>query len=162
MIPDEMKEWGLYRNGEPITMGGEIKFKDDEKGSRMTREEYEKCKPANDACIVEMLKSLAEHEAKFAHDRYGYYHSPHEGLAVIDEEVHEAQAEADIVQGNMNWLRRTVFSDFHGERQDATKRLYDAALHLAQEALHVAATALRFQQASEHGEGEWAPREEAK
>ena len=122
----------------------------------MTPEEHKQQKPIHDAAVHSALTHLANKEAAFAHERYGYYRSPHEGFALIDEEVWEAHAEYDIVRGNTNWLQRCVYGNFNGEMAKVAGHIRRNALSLAQEAIHVAATAARFLQAMNAESGEFA------
>ena len=125
----------------------------------MTPEEHKVQKPIHDKAVHAVLSQLAEREAAFAMERYGYYHSPHEGLAIIEEEAAEAKAEYDDLDEACSDLRcyvRFSYANAHANTCDTVEYLYGAALNLAREAIHVAATAQRFLQAMEAQHAEFA------
>lgn len=126
-------------------------------GGSMTPEEYEKQKPAHDEQLYDHIRDLTKKEAAFAHERYGYYHSSHEGLAIIEEEVAEAAEKMWWVNRARKRLRRAVRCDETKEYTSvAAKDVYVYAMGIAFEAIHVAATAQRYLEALEEGHGEFA------
>lgn len=128
----------------------------EKKDERMTPEEYRVQKPIHDRAVHAVLRKLAEREVVFARDRYGSYHSPHEGLAVIDEEVWEAKRAIEMLSSSRNLLRNSVYCDRDFEVTENAAMIEKYAFCLAQEAIHVAATAQRFLQALDAGNGEFA------
>lgn len=122
----------------------------------MTADEYKKHKPVHDKAVRLMLGELAAKEAGLAHQRYGYYHSPHEGLAIIQEEMHETAYEKGILDTVAEWLRGAVYHDEGNRQRKCAIDIKACALNLAQEAIHVAATAMRYEQALNAGHAEFA------
>lgn len=124
----------------------------------MTPEEYREQKPLHDAAVHSALRHLATKEARFAHERYGYYHSPHEGQALIEEEAMEAHTDLRQLESYVSELKLRVYDMPMSGTSPAklAEAIRSGALNLAQEAVHVAATAMRFLEACEHDEGEWA------
>lgn len=126
------------------------------KPARLTRGQYEEAKPKHDAHVVSVLTSLAEAEAEFASARYGDYHSPHEGLAVIEEELYEVSSAEDDVACGIDSLRMRVFhNDDIAKHRSTAEGIHEYAVALAQEAIHVAATAKRYIQSVDAAGGEF-------
>lgn len=119
----------------------------------MTHKEYLAQKPIHDNSVHSVLKHLADKEAQFAHERYGFYHSPHEGLGIVEEEAQEARWAEKSLRRSVHDLQYAVWNNM--EPQHSSRDAYEAALQLAQEAIHTAATAKRFIEAAENGADEW-------
>lgn len=95
--------------------------------------------------VIDKLPALVAEELAAANVIHSFFHSPHEGYAVLLEEVEEAKAELASVENFM----RSIWS---GVRNDDPDRVYtwahyleNTAVQLAAEAIQVAAMARKMQ-----------------
>ena len=82
-------------------------------------------------------------ELEEANEKHPAFHSPHEGYAVILEEVEEAEEALGEVKRWTEYLWGNVRKDM---TPDGLDELYTEAMNLATEAIQVAAMALKFQE----------------
>lgn len=122
----------------------------------MTEQEYRKRKVIHDASVRSALSHLVHHEAGFATARYGTYHSPHEGLAIIEEEVAEATLELQSLMALSKALCGYVRTDDGARAAAIAEKIQKNAVGLAHEALQAAATAKRYVESARRGEDEFA------
>lgn len=87
---------------------------------------------------------MAKEYVMAAIDHGEYFMSPHEGYAIIKEEVEEAQAEIDSVNWHLEYLWRMVRAENPDGYIDAAQIVERKALQLACEAIQVAAMAMKF------------------
>ena len=89
--------------------------------------------------ILDDLKPLVADELKRANLTHPHFHSPHEGWAVILEEVEEAKKEMDDIELWVEGLKYDVFSDSYQAANKLVKDIRDKAVRLAAEAIQIAA-----------------------
>jgi hypothetical protein len=95
------------------------------------------------------VDALVELEHKTIVDKYGEgYHSDHEGYAVLQEEIEEAQERLDIVKTWHERMWACIRED--GEvTEDKLERVEYNAKQLAAEAVQIAAVARRWRGVAE-------------
>ena len=97
------------------------------------------------------VKLVMNDELDRANDKFPLFRSHHEGLAIIEEEVYEAQDEANDMAHHFNTLKDYIFSDDTlALKRDCAKDLREAASRLACETIQVAAMAQKFLDSFEH------------
>lgn len=97
------------------------------------------------------VKEVMNGELQRANDKFPLFRSHHEGLAIIEEEVFEAQDEANDMAHHFNTLKDYIFSDDTlALKRGCAKDLRDAASRLACETIQVAAMAQKFLDSFEH------------
>ena len=89
--------------------------------------------------LLKAIEPLVVEELARANKQFPQFHSPHEGWAIICEEVIEAKHEMNSVEESNNSLQREVFEDNDKYASMCIKRMRKEALHLAAEAIQVAA-----------------------
>ena len=104
--------------------------------------------------MIELYKEVKEvmnDELQRANDKFPLFRSHHEGLAIIEEEVYEAQDEANDIAYHFNNLKDYIFSDdILALKRNSAIELRDAASRLACESIQVAAMAQKFLDSFEH------------
>lgn len=95
--------------------------------------------------IIEKLPALVEEELEAANTLHTVFHSPHEGWAVLKEEVEEARDEMLDVQCRLSRLWEAIKDDSEADAQSAARCIEWRAIRLAAEAIQVAAMARKFQ-----------------
>lgn len=99
--------------------------------------------------MFELLMSvdeLAKKELARANKIFLLFHSRHEGIAVIEEEVYEVANDYKLVCDHFSILKERVFRD---KENINTTMLEYYAIHLACEAIQVAAMARKFRESKE-------------
>jgi hypothetical protein len=89
--------------------------------------------------LLKAIEPLVVEELARANEQFPQFHSPHEGWAVICEEVEEATMDMVKIDSLNQALKREVFCD---NEEDANKQIEDMrklAVALAAEAIQVAA-----------------------
>lgn len=89
--------------------------------------------------IVEALKPLVADELERANKLHPQFHSPHEGWAVIREEIVEAEAEMGMVGDHEEALEDAIHRDDYVDANMQVAFIRDCAIRLAAEAIQVAA-----------------------
>lgn len=97
------------------------------------------------------VEKLVEKELASANERFPQFHSPHEGWAVICEEVEELRQETDDVEEALNILWGRVRYNMRNNPCFAIK-IKERAVAAACEAIQVAAMAQKY--LDMHGEEE--------
>ena len=92
------------------------------------------------------LRKLVDLELEAANRENPPFHSPHEGYAVILEEVEEVRDELYNINGGMTRLWGAVKTNDAIAMGDEACDIENHAVHLAAEALQVAAMARKFRQ----------------
>ena len=89
--------------------------------------------------LLKAIEPLIVEELARANEQFPQFHSPHEGWAVICEEVDEAKREMNGVEVSNNSLKRDVFCDYDTWAKIHIESMRKAAVALAAEAIQVAA-----------------------
>ena len=92
------------------------------------------------------LRKLVDLELEAANRENPPFHSPHEGYAVILEEVEEAGTELASVKQDLKIIWGLICRNEAGRMMTWARYLEKTAVHLAAEAIQVAAMAKKFQQ----------------
>lgn len=95
--------------------------------------------------VKEKLPALIEEELEAANVMHKVFHSPHEGFAVLVEEVEEMTAEMEIVKNTTLELWGAVKLDDEAYGQQMARMIEVKATRAAAEAIQVAAMARKFQ-----------------
>ena len=96
--------------------------------------------------LLSAVSKLADEELNRSYEKFPKFNSPHEGYAVILEEVDELKEEIfghDKIDGSMKWFWNNIKHNSK-YRQESINELKDAALHAAAEAIQVAAMAQKY------------------
>lgn len=95
--------------------------------------------------IVNGVSDLVKNEQERAANEYGeFFHTAHEGYAVLKEEVEEATHDMAGCERIINDLWTSVKNNSNGTAVIAAKEIYRRASFLAMEAIQVAAMAKKF------------------
>jgi hypothetical protein len=89
--------------------------------------------------LLKAIEPLVVEELARANEQFPQFHSPHEGWAIICEEVEEAKMAMGEIDLLNNSLRREVFGDNEKCANMHIKSMRKAAVALAAEAVQVAA-----------------------
>lgn len=94
---------------------------------------------------MELIQQVIDERMAKDREKWGAYNSPHEGWAVIKEEVQEASLEMTAAEDLCDWLFGSVCEDepIEKHRRNA-KGLYVVAVNLIKEAFHVAITTKKY------------------
>lgn len=95
--------------------------------------------------VIDKLPALVAEELAAANDSHSFFHSPHEGYAVLLEEVEEVKDELRCVEDNLTRLWGCVRADAFNSVPGWARYLENAAMQLAAEAIQVAAMARKMQ-----------------
>lgn len=95
--------------------------------------------------LIKNVEAEIQEELKRANEKFPLFHSDHEGLAVLEEEVTEANDEMKILESYFSSFKDAIFSDMN---DDILMRYLDYmrhnALNSACELIQVAAMADKF------------------
>lgn len=94
--------------------------------------------------VIEKLPQLVTEELAAANALHEHFHSPHEGYAVLLEEVEEAKEQLARVGLNIECLWAQVRNDRIDNARRYAKSVETCAVRLAAEAIQVAAMAQKF------------------
>ena len=89
------------------------------------------------------VKALVYKELESANERFPQFHSPHEGWAIIREEVEELRQETEDVEEALNILWERVRYNMQSHPRFPTK-IKERAIAAACEAIQVAAMAQKY------------------
>ena len=89
--------------------------------------------------IVKELEPLVVSELYRANLKHPPFHSAHEGMAVIEEEVEEAKESMECIEYCIRTLKSDVFHDRFEEAEADVKTMRRHALYVAAELIQVAA-----------------------
>lgn len=99
--------------------------------------------------VLDKLPALVAEELAAANDIHSFFHSPHEGYAVLLEEVEEAHAEMINVELGIRAAWECVKDDDMRRLPLFVRDIEKDALRLAAEAIQVAAMARKMQESAE-------------
>lgn len=100
--------------------------------------------------LVKGVNALAIEELIRANGNFPLFHSDHEGLAVIEEEVEEATIEAHRLSEQFEIFKRSVFTDMDDwKKQDDIRDIRKTALLCACETIQVIAMCDKFRMSKE-------------
>ncbi len=94
--------------------------------------------------LITYIRQLTNVERNRADKEHGPFHSDHEGLAVLWEEIWEANDEMKRIADGMEELKNAVFIDSLDGAHNAALDIKKHATLMAAEAIQVAAVAQRF------------------
>ena len=89
--------------------------------------------------IMKELGPLVVNELYRAYQNHPPFHSAHEGMAVIEEEVEEAKESMECIEYCIRTLKSDVFHDRFEEAEADVKTMRRHALYAAAELIQVAA-----------------------
>lgn len=95
--------------------------------------------------VIDKIPALVAEELAAANAVHSFFHSPHEGYAVLLEEVEEVKEELRCVEDNLMRLWGRVRADDFKSIPGWARYLENAAMQLAAEAIQVAAMARKLQ-----------------
>lgn len=61
--------------------------------------------------LTERVEELSEDELKRANKEFPMFHSRHEGLGVISEELYEVEEELELIETHADTLKVSIFRD---------------------------------------------------
>ena len=93
---------------------------------------------------ISACEALIQAECAMGTEKFGKFHSRHEGLGVIEEEVWELDLEHHRLNDLTNELRRTVFMNNYRRASAVAEAVYVTARDAMVEAMQVAAMAQKF------------------
>lgn len=102
--------------------------------------------------LTERVKALSKEEMERAKKAFPMYHSRHEGLGVLLEELWESGKEIEAMNKGTDKLRITVFSDSSNIESVLTE-IEDAAIRAAAELIQVSAVCQKMIESEETYEG---------
>lgn len=94
--------------------------------------------------VKQDVEKLVQKELESANQRFPLFRSDHEGMAVIVEEIEEAQEDMNKVQNNFGDLWKSVKRNLNSEPEYHAESVYICAVSLACEAIQVATMAQKF------------------
>lgn len=101
--------------------------------------------------VKDRLPALAAEELEAANRTNPPFHSPHEGYAVLLEEIEEAKAELQDAEVCRAMLWGCVKQDLSNKAMGYAQRIENHAINLAAEAIQIAAMARKFTEIGECG-----------
>ena len=109
--------------------------------------------------LMDGVRYCTSMELKMANKNYPLFTSDHEGIAVIEEEVFEANNALTEVYGAFNSLKIDMVFDDHSDEEKKTvaNALQRAAQELACESIQIAAMAQKFVDSIAHRNEEHIP-----
>lgn len=91
------------------------------------------------------VERLVKKELKSANEKFGMFHSQHEGYAIILEEFEEVKDDLNALEMDLNYLWYCIKNDIVDEYfYENLKTIKTNAIALAVEAIQVAAMAQKF------------------
>lgn len=99
--------------------------------------------------ILEKMEDAAEAERNRIVQKKGFYHTPHEGYAVLLEEVEEAHEEMESLGADMKSFWRMIREDNDTEAANIADMMYQDAIRGAAELIQVAAVCKKFMESTE-------------
>lgn len=94
--------------------------------------------------IINQIEVLAKEELKRANEKSPLFHSDHEALGVIDEEIFEVDLEWMCVKENFECFRIDVFRDDEIDKIIDVQNIKDCAINACAELVQVIAMCDKF------------------
>ena len=94
--------------------------------------------------LTQEVKAIEANELKRALEEHGFFASDHEAIAVLDEEILEAEAELEKVKDLFQKLKKLVYEDCSITNSDIACLVRRRAILGACELIQVAAMAAKF------------------
>ena len=94
--------------------------------------------------LLSSAEKLADEELKRSYEKFPAFNSPHEGYAVLLEEIDEHEDDTQYIRVDKNTLWNAVKKNDKELSVAAINALKRDALHAAAEAIQVAAMAQKF------------------
>lgn len=94
--------------------------------------------------ILEKMEAATEAEYEKILAKWGVFHSTHEGYAVLQEEVEEAQEEMESLREDMKAMLGKIREEAEDEAAGIAEEIYNDAMKCAAELMQVGAVCLRF------------------
>lgn len=107
--------------------------------------------------LKEIISDLVDKEKTSAIKNHGYAHSDHEALALLQEEIWEAETEMQAVRIYGNLLKEQVYTDSDECVEKYVGEMKASAINAACELIQVAAMCDKFiesREVREYGESE--------
>lgn len=102
--------------------------------------------------LVEDLKIIADEELSRANKKFPLFHSGHEGIAVLEEEMEEVAEEIQEVSKNLKSQWEVIRRNEEWRMDDSfMNEVYDHAIKMAAESIQVAAMAKKYVKSQEQG-----------
>lgn len=101
--------------------------------------------------VKDKIPALVAEELAAANVVHNLFHSPHEGYAVLLEEVEEVKEEMRCMESNLGRLWGCVRADAFKSIPEWARYLENSAMQLAAEAIQVAAMARKMQDSLKGG-----------
>lgn len=103
--------------------------------------------------LVDRLRELSEDELERANKDFPMFHSYHEGLSIIEEEIWEADEEKQNLANLFAVLKKRVFTDKEDKKSDCIA-IRNTALKAAAETIQVAAMCQKMIESESEWQGE--------
>ena len=94
--------------------------------------------------VIDKIPALVNEELEAANAIHSFFHSQHEGYAVLLEEVEEAGSEMNDLNYRLKQLWTCVKHNYTKEAYGYARDVENRAIRLAAEAIQVAAMARKF------------------
>lgn len=94
--------------------------------------------------LTQEVKAIEANELKRAIEEHGLFASDHEAIAVLDEEILEAEAELEKVKDMFQGLKKRVYGDISLANSGSADAIRRYAILGACELIQVAAMAAKF------------------
>lgn len=92
-----------------------------------------------------LVEALIKGELKRANTKFPLFHSDHEAVAIIEEEMREASDDAGILSDYFGAFKEMVFDDHSiSDRRDSIENIEQFARELACESIQIAAMAQKW------------------
>lgn len=95
------------------------------------------------------MDEFAKEECEWAIQEHGFFHSDHEGLAILQEEIWEAMQEIEFVKMYEKDAMKNVYTDRPVGACDTITLLRERALMGAMEFVQIAAMCEKFKKSQE-------------
>ena len=92
-----------------------------------------------------LVEALIKGELKRANKKFPLFHSDHEAVAIIEEEMREASVDANVLSHNFDNFKEAVFDDYSiSDKRECIENIEQFARELACESIQIAAMAQKW------------------